>query len=259
MIISETATNYLNNLTDNKRNSQQSGILHFVMWYGANKNMASITAGSLNKYVEATAKNGKNANANIEAVKKFLTYAFNNGLTKENMALYIKNKRLAKSGNQNTQNKDNKKSITQQGYDSLVTELERLRKIRSETVEQITIAAADKDLRENAPYAAAKERCGIIEGQIIEIEDMLKHSYIIGEEDREHGKVNMGDTVTVLDEKNNKNMSFTLVSTKEIDMSCGKISVDSPIGCAILGGKVGAKVQVNAPAGTFYFKIIKIN
>ena len=257
MIISEVATNYLNNLTDNKRNSQQASILHFVMWYGANKNMAGITISNLNKYTEVAAKSGKNTNT--EAVKKFLTYAFKNGMTKENMALYIKNKRVGKNSSQGAQNKGNKKSITQKGYDNLIAELERLRKMRSETVEQITLAAADKDLRENAPYAAAKERCGIIEGQIIEIEDMLKHSYIIGEGDREHGKVNMGDTVTVLDEKSNKNMSFTLVSTKEIDMSCGKISVDSPIGCAILGGKIGTKVQVNAPAGIFYFKIVKIN
>ena len=260
MNIAEVATNYLNSLSVIKRNSQSVGISHFVMWYGQDKNIKSLTLSIINRYNDDITKNSYKSNANVEAVKKFLVYAYKNGWTKDNLSLNIKGKPSVKSATgKGSMQRNRKNAITQDGYDNLLVELERLRVMRNETVEQITIAAADKDLRENAPYHAAKEKCGLIEGQIIEIEDTLKYSYIMTSRDRDLGKVNMGDVVTVLDEKNNRQMVFTIVSTKEVDLSVGKISLESPIGHALLGQKTNQKVEVHAPAGTFCLKILKIN
>ena len=260
MNIAEAATNYLNGLSEIKRNAQSSGISHFVVWYGQEKNIKSLTLLNIHKYNDDISKNTYQANTNVDAVKKFMDYAFRNGLVKENLSLNVKNKCSPKSAAAKiSKNEGHQKAITQEGYDNLVLELERLRILRNETVGQITIAAADKDLRENAPYHAAKEKCGLIEGQIIEIEDTLKNAYIMTSRDRDLGKVNMGDVVSVLHEQNNRQMTFNIVSTKEVDMAAGKISVESPIGRALLGRKVHQKVEVHAPAGTFSLKILQIN
>ena len=260
MIMAEAATSYLNSLAPAKRASQSAGVSHFVMWYGQEKNIKMMSLSLIGRYNDDVGKNSYRSSINVDAVKKFLAYAFKSGWTKEDFSISVRSKTGMKNAtNKNSVGKNRRNAITQEGYDNLIVELERLKLLRNETVEQIAEAAADKDLRENAPYHAAKEKCGLIEGQIIDIEDTLKHSYIMTSRDRDLGKVNMGDVVSVLDEKNNRSMVFTIVSTKEVDMSSGKISVDSPIGRALLGQKVHQKVEVQAPAGIFCLKIMKIN
>lgn len=129
---------------------------------------------------------------------------------------------------------------------------------RKEIAEEIAEARAKGDLSENAEYDAAKEAQGYLEKKIAELEHTLATSEIIDERNIDDTKAFLLSTVTILNRKTNKEMKYTLVSKDEADFKEKKISVDSPIGQAILGKEVGDVVEVNVPAGKLELEIKKI-
>ncbi len=129
---------------------------------------------------------------------------------------------------------------------------------RKEIAEEIAEARAKGDLSENAEYDAAKEAQGYLEKKIAELEHTLATSEIIDERNIDDTKAFLLSTVTILNRKTNKEMKYTLVSKDEADFKEKKISVDSPIGQAILGKEVGDIVDVNVPAGKLKLEIKKI-
>lgn len=133
-------------------------------------------------------------------------------------------------------------NITAAGRKELEKELEELKARRPEIAEKIATARSYGDLSENEDYSAARGEQKVIEGRILEIEDILLHAKIIKEGKRE--KVAMGSTVTL--ESNGKKSTYTLVGAVEANPLEGKISNESPIGVAIFGKKVGETVELNA-------------
>lgn len=149
--------------------------------------------------------------------------------------------------------------LSQEGYDKLDQELRDLKtRGRREIAEDIAEARAKGDLSENAEYDAAKEAQGHLESRITQLEDILANARILDAKDLDLTKVRVLTTVTILNVKMNKTMKYTLVSPNEADFSKGKISVDSPIGAALLGQEVGDKVTVQVPAGILELEIQKI-
>ncbi len=149
--------------------------------------------------------------------------------------------------------------LSQEGYDKLDQELRDLKtRGRREIAEDIAEARAKGDLSENAEYDAAKEAQGHLESRITQLEDILANARILDAKDLDLTKVRVLTTVTILNVKMNKTMKYTLVSPNEADFSKGKISVDSPIGAALLGQEVGDRVTVQVPAGTLELEIQKI-
>lgn len=122
----------------------------------------------------------------------------------------------------------------------------------------IAEARAKGDLSENAEYDAAKEAQGHMEDRITKLEDILANARIIDAKDLDLSKVRVLTKVTILNKKMNKEMQYTLVSANEADFKKGKISVDSPIGKALLGREVGETVEVKVPAGILQLEIKKI-
>ena len=113
------------------------------------------------------------------------------------------------------------------------------------------------DLSENADYHAAKESQAFLEGRIQELEYLLKNAVIVEETDERHDEVDIGARVTV-QEADEPPETFLLVGAKEADPRNGKISNESPIGRALMGGKVGEQVVAQTPSGEIYLKIIHI-
>jgi transcription elongation factor GreA len=149
--------------------------------------------------------------------------------------------------------------LSQEGYDKLDQELRDLKtRGRREIAEDIAEARAKGDLSENAEYDAAKEAQGHLETRITQLEDILANARILDAKDLDLTKVRVLTTVTILNIKMKKTMKYTLVSPNEADFSKGKISVDSPIGAALLGKEVGDVVTVQVPAGTLELEIQKI-
>lgn len=150
--------------------------------------------------------------------------------------------------------------MTQQGYDEAVKQLDYLTKIkRAEIVARIQEARSHGDLSENAEYDAAREEQRSNEGKIAEIEYKLKNADI-REEETDNSYVHLGSVVTVYDEDMEEEAVYTVTSVTEVDAMAGKVSVESPVGSALLKKKVGNRTTVKCPDGTEYtLKILKIN
>lgn len=143
-------------------------------------------------------------------------------------------------------------NITAAGRKDLERELEELKARRPELAEKIATARSYGDLSENEDYSAARGEQKVVEGRILEIEDILLHAKIIKAGKKE--KVAMGSTVTL--ESDGKKNTYTLVGAVEANPLEGKISNESPIGIAIFGKKVGEEVKL--PNGKT-FKVTEIN
>ncbi len=154
----------------------------------------------------------------------------------------------------------NRVYLTKEGYEKLRSELEKLEKEeRPVVIEAIAHAREFGDLSENAEYAAAKERQMHLERRIAEIHEKLTRSEIIDESQIPKDKAYLGAMVTLKDESSGDEITYTLVSTDEADFNANKISTESPVGKAMLGKKVGEKVEATVPAGTLNYEILAIN
>ena len=136
-------------------------------------------------------------------------------------------------------------------------ELANLKNQRAQVIEDMQKAAADKDFRENAPLAAAREQKAHVEGRIKEIESTLNQAKIIGE-GHDTTTAKLGDTVVLRDLSSDKELTYTLVDSREANPVKGRLSVASPLGKAISGKQVGQTLEVAAPAGTFCCRIESI-
>ena len=134
----------------------------------------------------------------------------------------------------------NKVSITAEGKKALENELKELISRRPEIAEKIATARANGDLSENEDYTAARNKQKVVEGRILEIQDILLHSKVIrsGKKD----KVDLGSTVKV--KLGEKEVEYMLVGAVEANPLEKKISNESPIGKALLGKKIGESGQL---------------
>ena len=149
--------------------------------------------------------------------------------------------------------------ITKKGYETLQAELERLKKVeRPKNIKEIEEARGHGDLSENAEYHAAKERQSHIQGRIRDLEHKLAEAQIIDTSKLSTEKVVFGATVTVKDVQNGKEQRYTLVGQDEGDLKNGKISVQSPVGRALIGKRVGDQLEVKTPAKVVEYEVLDI-
>ena len=146
--------------------------------------------------------------------------------------------------------------LTQGGYDRLQDELNELKTTgRKEVAMAIAEAREKGDLSENAEYDAAKDAQGMLEMRINELEKTLANVRIIDESQIDTSKVVLLSRVTIVNQKNGREMTYQIVSESEADLKAKRISADSPIGKGLLGKKVGDVTTVTTPAGPVEFKI----
>lgn len=149
--------------------------------------------------------------------------------------------------------------ISRMGYDKLRKELEHLeRRERHDVIKAIEVAREHGDLRENAEYHAAKERQGHIEGRILELKDKLSRAEVIDCSEVECSRAVFGTVVTMLDLDEDIEVTYQLLGPEESDVKKGVISVQSPLGRAIIGKMVGDEIKVVTPRGIREFELIRI-
>jgi len=148
---------------------------------------------------------------------------------------------------------------TEEGLQKLRGDLHYLETVERKQATNAVAEARDKgDLSENAEYDAAREAQALLELKISKLKEVIANARIIDESKLDLSKVSILTTVKIKNTKNNAVMKYTLVAESEADLKIGKISVDSPIGKALLGKKVKDKVDVKAPAGNITFEVIEI-
>ena len=140
--------------------------------------------------------------------------------------------------------------LTPAGLKKLEDELEQLKSVkRREVAERIKLAISYGDISENSEYEDAKNEQAFVEGRIITLEKMLRNARVIHEEEVDTQVVSIGSTVKVRDVEFNEDIEYVIVGSAESDPLENKISNESPVGKALLGKKVGSKVEIQVPAG----------
>ena len=149
----------------------------------------------------------------------------------------------------------NKIELTKEGLFALQKELDELVNTkRPKLVERLANARSQGDLAENSDYQNAKDELEFLDGRIDELEGVIKTAVVV------HGKngdgVSLGTRVTL--KVDGSKLIYEIVGDWEADPDNKKISHTSPLGKALVGKKVGEKVEVDAPAGKISYEILSI-
>lgn len=148
--------------------------------------------------------------------------------------------------------------LTREGRAKIEAELADLHGRQKDVAERIHKAQELGTSQNDAEYDDAKNEQGMLQGRILELEDIIRRAVKIDEETAHHAsRVIVGSGVEV--EQNGKRRHFQIVGAPEADAREGKISNDSPMGSALLGKGIGDTVNVAAPAGPLKVKIVKID
>lgn len=154
---------------------------------------------------------------------------------------------------------EKKNMITYEDLKKYESELQDLKvNKRQEVAQKIKEAREQGDLSENAEYDAAKDEQRDIEAKIEKIEKILKNAEVIDEDEFDKDKVHFGSEVVLYDIDMDEEMTYKIVGSTEANILKGKISNESPLGEKLMNKKVGETVAVDAPDGTFEYKILEI-
>jgi len=144
-------------------------------------------------------------------------------------------------------------------YNKLSEELEQLKNVeRAAIAKVIDEARALGDLKENAEYHAAKDRQGLMEARIVELQDLLARAQVIDPAKLAHERVSFGSTVVLLDHATDEEISYTIVGSQESNPSAGLISIQSPMAKALLGKEEGDEVELQLPGGKKRFDVEEV-
>ncbi len=146
--------------------------------------------------------------------------------------------------------------MTLLGKKMLEDELQQMIRVDREEIKQAISEARDLgDLKENAEYAAAKERRSIIEGRIMDLQSKLARARVIDTSTMDSEKIVFGATVTIFDNQKETTHTYQLVGEDEAMSDPNKISYNSPLGKALIGKEEGDEAIVKAPKGDLSYEI----
>lgn len=145
--------------------------------------------------------------------------------------------------------------MTPRGAQKLKEQLAKLKEERPKISREIGVAREHGDLSENAEYHAAKERQGMVEAQIKDIEDKLSRSEVIDPSGLSGDRIKFGATVELLNLDTDEEVSYQIVGADESDIDQGLLSVSAPLARALIGKEAGDEVAVQLPSGVRNYEI----
>lgn len=149
--------------------------------------------------------------------------------------------------------------MTPTGHSAMMEELKRLKEVeRPKVSQEIGVAREHGDLRENAEYHAAKDKQGLIEARINELEDKLSRAEVIDVSKLGGSTVKFGARVQLEDVDSGKIVEYQIVGPDEASIDAGSISVTSPVARSLIGREVGDEVKVRTPGGQKTYEILEI-
>lgn len=150
--------------------------------------------------------------------------------------------------------------LTQEGYDKLRAELDKLKNVKRPEMSRILEKARDHgDFRENAEFDSAKHQQMLLENRISHLEQKLARARIYEPGQAGDGKAYLGCCVKLKDLTRGDEFEYTLVTAEEANARAGKISVASPVGKALLGLKAGDIAEIKVPAGTLRYEVLNVS
>ena len=259
MKLREAVDGYLDACSNKVNDVDRKELSNFIRWFGADNSVSNLKENNVADYSESLSPSDTDYRERVDAVKKFIKFSENKGWIDKGLVGKVKIKK-SKSVHVNARRREEKKiPITREGYDAMVKELEELKTKRLQVIEDIRKAAADKDLKENAPYHAAREQKSHLDGRIMDIEETIKVAEIVEEMQNTGHKINVGNTVKLHDLDTGEYFTYTLVSPREVNPSKNRISNLSPIGKAIIGHNQGDTVEIMVPAGKLHYRVEQVD
>jgi len=238
-----------------EKHSDGQEALRFARWFGEERAATEIRPVDLESYVETFGSHAPNAAQRADALKVFLSFAHKQKILPERLVSHVRVRRTT-SRARGPALTDDSVPLTPEGKASLEKELRDLMAQRPRIAEELHLARADGDVRENAPLDAAREAQGQLEARIRELEGTLRRAVLVEEHNAAAGdRVHIGCTVAIFNVQTGAKMSYQLVAAAEARPGTGRLSVESPVGQAVMGKRVGDEVQVTAPSGLVRFKV----
>ena len=149
--------------------------------------------------------------------------------------------------------------ITPDGHEKLKAEVDHLKKVeRPKISEEIGAAIELGDLKDNFDYHSAKDRQGMIEAKIRDLEGKLSRAQVIDPTKLSGDRVVFGATVTLEETESGKELCYQILGETEIDIENGKISIVSPLARALIGKEVGDEVKVPGKGGPRMVEIVEV-
>ncbi len=149
--------------------------------------------------------------------------------------------------------------ITPDGHEKLKAEVDYLKKVeRPKISEEIGAAIELGDLKDNFDYHSAKDRQGMIEAKIRDLEGKLSRAQVIDPTKLSGDRVVFGATVTLEETESGKELCYQILGETEIDIENGKISIVSPLARALIGKEVGDEVKVPGKGGPRMVEIVEV-
>jgi transcription elongation factor GreA len=256
--ISDAARLFGQSLPPDKHTDGQEA-LRFARWFGEDRLASQIRPADLEAYVESFGSHSPNAAKRADSLKGFLSFAHKQKILPERMVSHVRVRRTVSRSRSNALTETGDQvQLTAEGKLALDKELEDLVAQRPQMAAELQSARADGDVRENAPLEAAREAQGQLEARIRELESTLRRAVVVEGEQGSGDRAHIGSNVVICNVQTGATMSYQLVAAAEARPGTGRLSVESPVGRAVLGKRVGDEVQVSAPSGMVRFKVDKI-
>jgi len=148
--------------------------------------------------------------------------------------------------------------MTPRGAVKVREELARLKAERPKISREIGVARDHGDISENAEYHAAKERQGMVEAQIKDLEDKLARSEVIDPARLSGSRVQFGATVSLSNVDTEEEVTYQIVGADEANIDEGTISVSAPLARALIGKETGDEVTVTLPGGRRKYEVLSV-
>ena len=260
MTAGEASAHFLQSIDPESARVERSDVDAFIEAFGADRPIAELTADDAAAYAKRFQDDGIEDAPQLEPVRAFLAYASRLAFTATNLVPALQlgpDAGGARGDGAAAELGGEAFRITVEGLANLEQELEQLKGERPRIADELHAAMADKDFRENAPLDAARDAQAHLEARIRDIEARLRHAVIIDPSQKD-GRANVGSVVKLVNVESEREQIFHLVSSTEVDPGSGKISIESPIGAALIDRRPGEQIVVNAPSGKIVFRLVDV-
>ena len=254
--LGQALSDYVQTLKPEQRRTQETYVRRYVEYAGEGLICATLTGSKVESYAEAQIRSSDPAAPErVAALKAWFQFLKKREYTTANFGINIRARRPM--GRASTaavaRIEETPIEMTAGGIETLKAELAVLDSQKLDLIRAIEIARSDGDLRENAPYHAAREALAFANQRHKQIETSLRRAVVV---DRtEDDRSNVGSQVTVTNLEDGKQITYKLVSAREANATDKKISVESPVGKMLVGRRAGDAVVVTIPRGEIRYSV----
>jgi len=261
MTLGDALEEYLTSLKPAVRHEYEQYVRKYVEHADPATLCSTLTGSRVESYAESQIRSADpNAKHRVTALKAWFQFLKKKGYTTANYGINVRVRRTGgRAGASAVRIEEAPIEMTADGLEALKQELSEIESKVPDLVKSIALARSDGDLRENAPYHAAREALDFTNDRKQRIETSLKRAVVVDSSGRDEGLAALGSMVTVTQLAKNRQETYQLVSSREANARERRISIDSPVGRELLGRRVGDEVEVAAPQGTTRYRVDSVS